>query len=205
MESCARAYSLYTKPAVSTSSLCSTKPRKTISANTATKNVGMTHHRLYEGLCRERSQTDDKARHRVTSQPCAGPGARSYKHKRLIWGSPSLSEVCWPWGGLLKLSSCRCVFVALSMCPRIHEQKNSKVLSGKNSIQEINESFDSLTYVNGWKPDVYMRCMSQNLRLFLVSNSYVQSFRIFSAHVPGFIVSSGDGRISLFVWWPCAV
>ena len=39
------------------------------------------------------------------------------------------------------------------------------------------------THVNGWEPAVYMSSVSQNFRLFLVSNLFVQNFRIFSAHV----------------------
>ena len=35
------------------------------------------------------------------------------------------------------------------------------------------------THVNGWFPDVYMSCMSQNFRLFHVSNLSVRNFRIF--------------------------
>ena len=35
------------------------------------------------------------------------------------------------------------------------------------------------THVNGWGPAVYMSCMSQNFRLFHVSNLSVRNFRIF--------------------------
>ena len=35
------------------------------------------------------------------------------------------------------------------------------------------------THVNGWFPAVYMSCMSQNFRLFHVSNLSVRNFRIF--------------------------
>ena len=35
------------------------------------------------------------------------------------------------------------------------------------------------TQVNGWEPAVYMSCMSQNFRLFHVSNLSVRNFRIF--------------------------
>ena len=34
-------------------------------------------------------------------------------------------------------------------------------------------------HVNGWEPAVYMSCMSQNCRLFHVSNLSVRNFRIF--------------------------
>ena len=40
-----------------------------------------------------------------------------------------------------------------------------------------------LTHVDGWEPAVYMTHMSQNFRLFLVSNLSVLNFRFFSAHV----------------------
>ena len=39
------------------------------------------------------------------------------------------------------------------------------------------------TYVNGWFPAVYMSCMSQNFRLFHVSN--LSNFRIFPLMYPG--------------------
>ena len=35
------------------------------------------------------------------------------------------------------------------------------------------------THVNGWEPAVYMSCMSQNFRLFHVSNLFVRNYRIF--------------------------
>ena len=35
------------------------------------------------------------------------------------------------------------------------------------------------THVNGWFPAVYMSCVSQNFRLFHVSNLSVRNFRIF--------------------------
>ena len=44
-------------------------------------------------------------------------------------------------------------------------------------------------HVNGWDPAVYMSYMSQNFRLFHVSNSFVQNFE-FSAHVSGVTVSN---------------
>ena len=40
-------------------------------------------------------------------------------------------------------------------------------------------------HVNGWKPAVYMRYMSQNFRLFRVSNLSVPNFRIFLLKYPG--------------------
>ena len=48
-----------------------------------------------------------------------------------------------------------------------------------NSIRETNGNFDSCNSVNGWFPAVYMSCMSQNFRLFHVSNLSVRNFRIF--------------------------
>ena len=50
------------------------------------------------------------------------------------------------------------------------------------------------THVNGWFPAVYMSCMSQNFRLFHVSNLSVRNFRIFcssSLQLPS------AGRVSL--------
>ena len=41
------------------------------------------------------------------------------------------------------------------------------------------------THVNGWFPAVYMSCMSQNFRLFHVSNLSVRNFRIFLLMYPG--------------------
>ena len=35
-----------------------------------------------------------------------------------------------------------------------------------------------LMYINAWEPAVYMSCMSQNFRLFHVSNLSVRNFRI---------------------------
>ena len=43
------------------------------------------------------------------------------------------------------------------------------------------------THVNAWFPAVYMSRMSQNFRLFHVSNLSVRNFRFFSAHVYGTI------------------
>ena len=42
-----------------------------------------------------------------------------------------------------------------------------------------------VTHVNGWEPAVYMSCMSQNFRLFHVSNLSVRNFRIFLLMYPG--------------------
>ena len=41
------------------------------------------------------------------------------------------------------------------------------------------------THVNGWGPAVYMSCMSQNFRLFHVSNLSVRNFRIFCSCIRG--------------------
>ena len=41
------------------------------------------------------------------------------------------------------------------------------------------------THVNGWEPAVYMSCMSQNFRLFHISNLSVRNFRIFLLMYPG--------------------
>ena len=41
------------------------------------------------------------------------------------------------------------------------------------------------THVNGWFPAVYLSCMSQNFRLFHVSNLSVRNFRILLLMYPG--------------------
>ena len=41
------------------------------------------------------------------------------------------------------------------------------------------------THVNGWEPAVYISYMSQNSRVFLVSNLSIQNFRIFLLMYPG--------------------
>ena len=63
--------------------------------------------------------------------------------------------------------------------PRIHEQKNSKVSNGWIRYVKQTEILTHATHVNGWEPAVYMSCMSQNFRLFHVSNSSVRNFRNF--------------------------
>ena len=45
------------------------------------------------------------------------------------------------------------------------------------------------THVNGWEPAVYMSCMSQNFRLFHVSNLSVRNFRIFLLMYPGSVMT----------------
>ena len=44
------------------------------------------------------------------------------------------------------------------------------------------------THVNGWEPAVYMSCMSQNFRLFHVSNISVRNFRIFLLMYTGSLI-----------------
>ena len=44
------------------------------------------------------------------------------------------------------------------------------------------------THVNGWFPAVYMSCMSQNFRLFHVSNLSVRNFRIFLLMYTGSLI-----------------
>ena len=53
-----------------------------------------------------------------------------------------------------------------------------------NSLREI-EVLTHVTHVNGWFPAVYVSCMSQNFRLFHVSNLSVRNFRIFLLMYPG--------------------
>ena len=50
-------------------------------------------------------------------------------------------------------------------------------------------------HVNGWFPAVYMSCMSQNFRLFHVSNLSVRNFRIFLLMYTGLVAvsSASDG------------
>ena len=47
------------------------------------------------------------------------------------------------------------------------------------------------THVNGWEPAVYMSCMSQNFRLFHVSNLSVRNFRIFLLMYTGSVGDPG--------------
>ena len=54
------------------------------------------------------------------------------------------------------------------------------------------------THVNGWFPAVYMSCMSQNFRLFHVSNLSVRNFRIFLLMYTGFMSELADGAGRLF-------
>ena len=48
------------------------------------------------------------------------------------------------------------------------------------------------THVNGWFPAVYMSCMSQNFRLFHVSNLSVRNFRIFLLMYTGSVRAGVD-------------
>ena len=69
-----------------------------------------------------------------------------------------------------------------------------------NSMRETNGNFDSCNSCKRLEPAVYMSCMSQNFRLFHVSNLSVRNFRFFSAHVSGIIeprcgaAGGGGGR-----------
>ena len=54
------------------------------------------------------------------------------------------------------------------------------------------------THVNGWEPAVYMSCMSQNFRLFHVSNLSVRNFRIFLLMYTGSLSARGAGILMLF-------
>ena len=47
------------------------------------------------------------------------------------------------------------------------------------------------THVNGWFPAVYMSCMSQNFRLFHVSNLSVRNFRISMLMYTGSLSAAG--------------
>ena len=48
----------------------------------------------------------------------------------------------------------------------------------KNGYVKQTETLTHTTHVNGWEPAVYMSCMSQNFRLFHVSNLSVRNFPI---------------------------
>ena len=52
------------------------------------------------------------------------------------------------------------------------------------------------THVNGWFPAVYMSCVSQNFRLFHVSNLAVRNFRIFLLMYPGSVTLPALARAS---------
>ena len=54
------------------------------------------------------------------------------------------------------------------------------------------------THVNGWEPAVYMSCMSQNFRLFHVSNLSVRNFRIFLLIYTGSLIGREVRRHSGF-------
>ena len=43
--------------------------------------------------------------------------------------------------------------------PRIHEQKNSKVLNGSIRYEKQTKVLTHATHVNGWFPAVHMSCM----------------------------------------------
>ena len=47
-------------------------------------------------------------------------------------------------------------------------------------------------HVNGWEPAVYMSCVSQNFRLFHVSNLSIRNFRVVLLMYPGSV--SGERR-----------
>ena len=50
------------------------------------------------------------------------------------------------------------------------------------------------THVNGWGPAVHMSCMSQNFRLFHVSNFSVRNFRIFLLMYTGSLMHLAERR-----------
>ena len=62
------------------------------------------------------------------------------------------------------------------------------------------------THVNGWFPAVYMSCMSQNFRLFHVSNLSVRNFRIFLLMYTGSMVvlrTEDASCVESFVYMRC--
>ena len=70
-----------------------------------------------------------------------------------------------------------------------------------NSIREKTEVLTHATHVNGWEPAV-LSCMTQNFRLFLVSNLSVQNLRIFLLMYPGSVSvdNSVRRRLSAAGW-----
>ena len=68
------------------------------------------------------------------------------------------------------------------------------------------EILSHATHVNGWFPAVYMSCMSQNFRLFHVSNLSVRNFRIFllmyTGSMPARSAGADRGEISSSVPGP---
>ena len=66
-----------------------------------------------------------------------------------------------------------------------------------------------VTHVNGWEPAVYMSCMSQNFRLFLVSNLSVLNFRIFLLMYPGSpsppaVLGNSQSKVGPLMVWPAS-
>ena len=66
---------------------------------------------------------------------------------------------------------------------RLHDQIK-RSFERINSISETG-SHDYATHGNGWFPAVHISCMSQNFRLFHVSNLSVRNFRISLLMYPG--------------------
>ena len=57
-------------------------------------------------------------------------------------------------------------------------RKIVKISNGSIQYVKQPEIWTHATHVNGWEPAVYMSCMSQNFRLFHVSNLSVLNFPI---------------------------
>ena len=69
--------------------------------------------------------------------------------------------------------------VASETDPVYMSRKIRKFRTDKFDTLKQTEILTHATHVNGWEPAVYMSCMSQNFRLFHVSNLSVRNFRIF--------------------------
>ena len=66
-------------------------------------------------------------------------------------------------------------------------------------MRETNGILTRATHVNGWEPAVHMRGMSQNFRLFHVSNLAVRNFRIFMLMYTGSMFRS-ESRKTAHAW-----
>ena len=79
-------------------------------------------------------------------------------------------------------------------------------------IRETNGNLTHAAHVNGWFPAVYMSRMSQNFRLFQVSNLSVRNFRIFLLMYTESLTAAdgaacqpaGSGQTYRDICWPAA-
>ena len=87
-----------------------------------------------------------------------------------------------------------CVYLCKSIMNPGYMNREIRKFERINSMRETNGSFDSC---NSCKPDVCMTCMSQNFCLFLVSNLFVQSFRISLLTYPESLLGRANSRVGL--------